>query len=77
MVGHTPDQISADSAWVARRDQDMLDKAIAERDQLRAENEQLRRLLEIWRRNGGDTLQRAEIERLQEEIKTLNLRWPR
>lgn len=39
-------------------------EAIQKRD---AEIERLRRDLEIWRRNGGDDLQRAEVERLRAE----------
>lgn len=35
--------------------------------ELRAEIEQLRKNLEIWERNGGDILQRVEIERLEKE----------
>ena len=35
---------------------------------LRAENARLRRDLEIWKRNGGDDLQRAEVERLQNDL---------
>jgi chromosome segregation ATPase len=36
--------------------------------ELQAESEQLRRDLEIWKRNGGDILQRAEIEQLKIDV---------
>ena len=40
---------------------------VGEIERLRAENERLRRNLEIWRRNGGDILREAEIEKLRNE----------
>ena len=45
-------------------------------EELRAENRQLRKDLEIWRRNGGDVLLTAEIERLRLYIKDLQINSP-
>jgi predicted RNase H-like nuclease (RuvC/YqgF family) len=38
---------------------------------LLAEIEQLKKRLAIWERNGGDILQQSEIDKLQDQIKTL------
>jgi membrane protein involved in colicin uptake len=44
----------------------------AEIERLTAENTSLRRDLEIWRRNGGDDLMRAEVERLRSYAESMN-----